>query len=122
MVQRDRRLSEVDEGLRPLLVQKRTQVVARADPANVFDIRLRGQRRSEDRADLAAVTGDRDLDRPAHLPTAASAAVATSTVATAEATLSWGRRWGRQGRRHGLLADLLSDRPPFPGHSAHPPP
>jgi hypothetical protein len=45
-------------------MQERGQVIAPRDAADVVDVRLRGQRRGEDRADLAAVAGNRDFDRP----------------------------------------------------------
>ena len=44
-------------------MQERSQVVAAGKTADVLDVRLRGQGHGEDRADLAAVTGDRDLDQ-----------------------------------------------------------
>src|SRR5260370_14414463 len=62
-----RRSREIHEGAGSLRVQEGSQVIPACDAADVIDVGFRGQRRGQDRADLAAVTGDRDLDRPSYL-------------------------------------------------------
>ena len=66
VVHRLRRPREIDEGARPLLVKEGGQVVALAQPADVFDAGLVLKGGDEDRADPAAVSRHRDPDRLGH--------------------------------------------------------
>ncbi len=67
VVQSFGRLREVDECSRPLLAEELGQVVAQLDTADVLDAGFGLKSGGEDRADLAAVTGDRDSNRLSHL-------------------------------------------------------
>ena len=62
VVQRFRRAGEIDERLRPFLVQEGREVVASRHAAAVLDVRLVLKSRGQHRADFAAVSRDGDLD------------------------------------------------------------